>query len=102
MTMTDEVQQAIDTINALVPTAKPPKEQFPFESLAQQTADAMVEAAQQAFAKAQNFLEETKREAETHLQKIKARADALRDQINRQEKLGGTILDAHKEFHNGS
>ena len=99
--MPPEIQQAIDEINALTPRAKEPKEQFPFESLAQQTAAATIESAEQALNKAQSFLEETKREAEAYLQQIKARADKLRDQIGRQEKLANTVLDGHKEFHNG-
>ena len=82
--------------------ANPPPD-YPFVALAQQTAEALIEATQRVVTDAANLLERNKAYAEQYLGDINKRAEELREVEDRQRAFGEATLNAHEKYSaNGS
>lgn len=79
----------------------PPRPSYPFVSLAEKCAQALVQTAEQALNEAQSNLEAAKAYAEELQQKIKQRDDEMANLTERLQAFGKNVLEAHTKFHEG-
>ncbi len=70
-----------------------------FVSLSEQVAAAMVQAAEEQVAKAQEILNQTRKDADAFLTKVRDKDRELADMTDRIAALGEKVLEANREFH---
>jgi|SRR5215475_12540897 len=77
--------------------------EYPFVSLARQTAEALIEATQRAVNEATGLLERNKAHATSYVADIEKRAEELKNVEERIRVLGNDTLTAHEKYtKNGS
>jgi len=100
MTLDEELEKRTQEINTQgVQDAQYNKPLYPFVAMAQQTADALIEATQRAVTEANNLLESNKAYIAEYLEDIKKRSNELKNLEERQRQLAEDTLRAHEKFN---
>lgn len=92
----------IKDVNNDLPPPKQPREITHFERLGDELGKAFTAAATNVVNDAQNFLQEVTIWIEGIQREIADKTKEYQQLVERQKKLGTSLLDAHKEYHNRS